>query len=80
MTGARLVNMFNEWMGKVMETLQNAPSVVLTTDMWTSMSTEMYLSVTRHVIQTWQMKEFVLETHPFHEQHTVDISPELKRT
>lgn len=50
LTETHLVNMFNECKGKVMEALQNAPGVVLTTDVWTSMSTEVYLSVTCHVI------------------------------
>lgn len=76
-----LLNMFDECKGKVRETIQNASSVVLTTDMWTSVSTEAYLTVTCHIIQNLQMREFVLETHSFHGQHTADdISLALKRT
>lgn len=56
MTETYLVNMFDESKEKVRATLQNAPSVVLTTDMWTSVSTEAYMTVTRHVIENWQMK------------------------
>ncbi|XP_067305981.1 E3 SUMO-protein ligase ZBED1-like [Pseudorasbora parva] len=48
--------------------------------MWTSRSTEAYLTVTCHVIDNWQMQEFVLETCHFSAQHTSDnISEELKR-
>lgn len=80
LTETRIVNMFEECKGKVRESLQNAPSVVLTTDMWTSESTVVYITVTSHVIQNWQVKEFVLETHSFHGQPTaVNISSELKR-
>lgn len=72
--------MFDECKGKVRASLQNASSVVLTTDMWTSVSTEAYLTVTCHLIENWQMREFVLETHTFHGQHTADnISLALKR-
>ncbi|XP_051982267.1 zinc finger BED domain-containing protein 4-like [Xyrauchen texanus] len=66
MTETYLVNMFDECKDKVRATLQNAPSVVLTTDMWTSVSTEAYLTVTCHVIENWQTKDFVLETAIFH--------------
>lgn len=80
MTERYLVNMFDECKDKVRATLQNAPNVVLTTDMWTSASTEAYLTVTCHVIENWQTKDFVLETLIFHGQHTADnISSELKR-
>ncbi|XP_051996488.1 E3 SUMO-protein ligase ZBED1-like [Xyrauchen texanus] len=80
MTETYLVNMFDECKDKVRATLQNAPSVVLTTDMWTSVSTEAYLTVTCHVIENWQTKDFVLEMAIFHGQHTADnISSELKR-
>lgn len=80
LTETHLVKMFDECKGKVRASLQNASSVVLTTDMWTSVSTEAYLTVTCHLIEIWQMREFVLETHTFQEQHTADnISLALKR-
>lgn len=80
LTETHLVNMFDECKGKVRASLQNASSVVLATDMWTSVSTEAYLTVTCHLIENWQMREFVLETHTFHGEHTADnISSALKR-
>lgn len=79
LTDTHLVNMFVDCQGKVRASVQKASSVVLTTDMWTSVSTEAYLTVTCHLIENWQMREFVLETHTFHGQHTADnISLELK--
>lgn len=75
-----MVNMFDECKGKVRESLQNAPSVVLTTDMWTTESTKVHMTVTSHVIQNWQLRELVLETHSSSGKPTADnISSELKR-
>ncbi|XP_070408968.1 zinc finger BED domain-containing protein 4-like [Nothobranchius furzeri] len=80
LTETVLVNMFTECKEKVRASLKNASSVVLTSDMWTSVSTEAYLTVTCHLIENWQMREFVLETHTFHGTHTADnIRLELKR-
>lgn len=48
--------------------------------MWTSVSTEAYLTVTGHLIENWRTRDFVLETHSFHGQHTADnVSLALKR-
>lgn len=67
--------MFDECKGKVRAALQNASSVVLTTDMWTSVTTE-----ASHLIENWEMKEFVLQTYTFNGQHTAEnISSALKR-
>lgn len=69
--------MYGDCKAKVMATLQQANHVILTTDMWTSRSTEAYLTVTCHFIDNWQMQECVRNL-PFH--CTADnISAELKR-
>ena len=67
LTETHLVEMFDECKDKVRASLQNASSVVLTTDMWTLVSC---LTVTCHLIENWEMKDFVLETHTFNGQHT----------
>lgn len=73
-------NMYEDCKAKVMATLQNENHVILTTDMWTSRSTEAYLTVYCHFINNWQMQEFMLETCHFSAQHTADnIRAELKR-
>lgn len=70
LTETHLVKMFDECKGKVRASLQNASSVVLTTDLWTSVSTDAYLTVICHLIKNWQMREFVFENPQFREQRT----------
>ena len=57
-----------------------APSMALTTDIWTSMATEAYMTVTAHCIDpNWKLQNFVLETLSFPERHTgVNIAQKLK--
>ncbi|MGH0159335.1 UNVERIFIED_CONTAM: hypothetical protein FKN15_045766 [Acipenser sinensis] len=75
-----IADMYKDCQEKVRANCQRAHSVVLTTDVWTSRSTEAYLTVSCHFIDNWQMQEFVLETCSFYGQHTADnISLELKR-
>ena len=54
--------------------------VSLTTDIWTSMATKAYLTVTVHYIDaSWKMRNFVLDTVLFPERHTgVNIAEKLK--
>lgn len=52
-------------------TLKEASSVALSTDIWTSMATEAYITVTAHYISTnWELFSFVLETKSFPERHS----------
>ena len=57
-----------------------APFISLTTDIWTSLAMESYLTVTAHYIDnSWELQAFVLETLPFPERHTgVNIADKLK--
>ena len=70
---------------EVKETVKNqlniASSVCLTTDMWTSRTTQGYMTVTCHCInELWQPKSFVLETFHLHTVHTAEnIAAELTR-
>ena len=44
---------------------------MLTTDIWTGLAMESYLTVTAHYIdKSWELQAFVLETLPFLERHT----------
>ena len=46
-------------------------SLSITADIWTSIATESYLSVTLHYIDNnWEMKSFSLGTFPLTESHT----------
>ena len=57
-----------------------ACSMALTTDIWTSMATQAYMTVTAHYIDpNFKLQNFVLETLPFPERHTgVNIAEKLK--
>ena len=57
-----------------------APSVALTMDIWTSMATEAYMTVTAPYLDpNWKLQNFVLETLSFPERHTgVNIAQKLK--
>ena len=63
--------LYSETKAAVQDDLDKALSVALTTDGWTSRSTESYLTVTAHFIDDdRQMKDYVLQTRPLHESHT----------
>ena len=51
--------------------LQDAKSLVMTTDIWTSCANDAYFSVTAHFITDgWKMVSCVLGTYPFPGYHT----------
>ena len=53
------------------ERLQNVPHIAVTTDIWTSVANEAYLSFTACYIESdWTMKTPVLATVPMEERHT----------
>ena len=54
--------------------------VAITTDFWTSVAQDAYLSVTAHYISPeWELKSAVLETRNVTERHTMDnVSDNLK--
>ena len=60
--------------------MKHLASMALTTDIWTSMATETYMTVTAHYIDpNWKLQNFVLETLSFPERHTgVNIAQKLK--
>lgn len=56
---------------KMKQALQETDSVALTTDIWTSISTEAYMGVTCHYIgKNWNMVSYSLTTMPLEERHT----------
>ena len=57
-----------------------AKFITLTTDIWTSIATESYITVTAHYIDdNWELQAFVLETMPFPDRHTgINIADKLK--
>ncbi|XP_039520337.1 E3 SUMO-protein ligase ZBED1-like [Pimephales promelas] len=56
---------------KIQHTLTDAERVAITTDGWTSCTTEGYVTLTCHYIDTdWQMKNYVLQTRVLNDSHT----------
>ena len=57
-----------------------ASSIALTTEIWTSMATEAYMTVNTHYIDpSWKLQSFVLESLSFPERHTgVNIAEKLR--
>ena len=64
----------------VMEHLQGASYIALTSDVWTSLATHSYISATAHFITPeWELSSCVLQTLHFPESHTgVHVSEKLK--
>lgn len=60
--------------------INNCKAVSLTTDIWTSLQMEAYLTVTAHFItEAWRLENFVLATKKMEESHTAEhISQTLK--
>lgn len=53
--------------------LQEPNHIALTTDIWTSVATQSYITVTAHFISSnWELKTCLLQTANFPENHTAD--------
>lgn len=71
MTNELLPAKYDEVSNRVKEQLANAEFVTITTDMWTSISTEAFIAVTAHfVTQNWQLKSMLLDCCRFEGTHT----------
>eukprot|EP00117_Sycon_ciliatum_P039703 scpid48756/ scgid29299/ Zinc finger BED domain-containing protein 4 len=58
---------------ELVELLQDAPALALTTDAWTSKATMSYLTFTVHFVAAdWTLRSYVLETTYFQEGHTAN--------
>ena len=66
---------------KLCSKFEEADSIALTTDIWTSAATEAYITVTAHYLDLeWKLHAFVLQTAAFPERHTgVEIATKLKQ-
>jgi len=72
--------LYKESKANVGQTLNEAESIAITTDGWTSRSTQSYITITAHVINSdWEMESVVLQTRPLFESHTgVNIAKVLQ--
>ena len=63
--------LYKETVTKVLNDIDSAQHVSLTTDGWTSRATQSYITVTAHYINDqWEMKSATLQTRPLFESHT----------
>ncbi|KAK7883828.1 hypothetical protein WMY93_026951 [Mugilogobius chulae] len=64
---------FEDVQSKIRQSLQCAQAVSITTDLWSSLRMEAYMTVTAHCINAdWEMQSVVLETKQMEETHTGD--------
>ncbi|XP_064414915.1 E3 SUMO-protein ligase ZBED1-like [Latimeria chalumnae] len=54
------------------EKLEHAITVAFTTDCWTALTTESYMTVTCHYIENWELQSAVLQTESVAERHTAE--------
>ncbi|KAK6186650.1 hypothetical protein SNE40_005936 [Patella caerulea] len=58
---------------RVKRQLQEADTISITTDAWTSRATENYVAVTAHFIDNdWHVQNYTLETKQFSQSHTAE--------
>lgn len=67
-----LLKMYTEVRDNLTTRLTNVQYFSLTTDMWSSMTCEPYMSVTIHLLEEWEMKSACLHTSYFPQDHTAE--------
>lgn len=74
--------LFKSSVKKLRVIIDNAAACALTTDGWTSRSTDSYITITVHFVNTdsdWQLETYVLETKCFNESHnSANLSAHMK--
>ena len=69
----QLPELYSKRVSEIKQQLSSIPFVALTSDIWTSTTTQSYLTLTCHFITpSWGMKSLVLETFDFCNDHTAD--------
>jgi len=76
----RLEKRYKECAEKIKAELNEARAVAITTDGWTAVTTESYITVTCHYVRQWQLKSSVLQTRSVEERHTATNLAELLNT
>ncbi|XP_039661199.1 E3 SUMO-protein ligase ZBED1-like [Perca fluviatilis] len=70
-TDSALPTLYKETKAKVMESMCKASRVAITSDAWTSVATESYVTITAHYVsEDWQIVSHVLQTRAVYESHT----------
>ena len=64
---------YNKKVGEIKKEISQVSHVALTSDLWTSRTTESYITITCHFLSaTWQLRSLVLETLKFNLNHTAE--------
>ena len=65
---------------KLTEMFKEPTNIALSTDIWTSIATQVYITVAAHFISpNWELNTFLLQTVNFPENHTAEnISEKIK--
>ncbi|XP_056603707.1 E3 SUMO-protein ligase ZBED1-like [Triplophysa dalaica] len=72
--------LYDKLRGNLMDKIKSASAVCLTTDCWTSLTTESYMTVTCHFIEDFQMTSYLLDCFVLTERHTAShLASELAR-
>lgn len=75
----RIDALYEKTAASLKDRLSKTARMAITTDAWTSLTTESYITLTCHYIAEWEMHSAVLETRNFDERHTaVNIANYLK--
>lgn len=77
---SRLEKRYKECAEKIKAELNEARAVAITTDGWTALTTESYITVTCHYVRQWRLKSIVLQTRSVDERHTAINLAELLNT
>jgi hypothetical protein len=68
----RLEKMYREAAASLREILSSADKVAITTDAWTALTTESYVTVTVHFFSDWVLQSAILQTRSMPERHTAE--------
>lgn len=77
---ARLEKMHADSAASVRRNVSKAEKVAITTDAWTALNTESYVTITCHFIEDWEMKSVVLQTRAMPERHTAENLADVLNT
>ena len=68
----RLEKMYREAAASLRAILSSADKVAITTDAWTALTTESYVTVTVHFFSDWVLQSAILQTRSMPERHTAE--------
>uniref|UniRef100_H2ZY22 HAT C-terminal dimerisation domain-containing protein n=1 Tax=Latimeria chalumnae TaxID=7897 RepID=H2ZY22_LATCH len=77
---ARLEKLHIECAAAVSNKLTVAEKVAITTDSWTALNTESYVTITCHFIRQWKMESVALQTHAMPKRHTAENLADMLNT